>query len=330
MTTLTDRYVWAATRSLPEAQRDELGRELQERIGDAIDARIESGSAHAEAERAALVELGDPAQLVAAYVDRPLHLIGPQFFLTWWRLLKLLLAVVLPFAAAGVLLGQLIAGAGVGQMIGATIGTTLTVAVHLCFWTTLAFAIAERAPQAAPVEHWAPEQLPQPRDDDRVSRRADLIASLLFLSLLAAAIVWQQFGVVWRDGERQPIPALDSALWSGWIPFFLGLLVLEAAFAVVLYLRGWSWVMAGVNLLQGVAFTVPALWLFLSGQLIAPALLAEIGAPWDGDASAAISAVVVVAGVGIALWDVVDGCLKASRSRPAAGAGARRRPVSRV
>ena len=69
----------------------------------------------------------------------------------------------------------------------------------------------------------------------------------MFLVLFAAAIVWQQFGVIWIDGERQPIPVLDPALWSFWIPWFLGLIVLEIAFAVAIYLRGWTWMLAGVN-----------------------------------------------------------------------------------
>ena len=102
MTTLTDRYVWAAARTLPEAQRAEFERELRERIGDATDALVETGRAPADAERMALVELGDPAALAASYVDRPLQLIGPRYYLTWWRLLKLLYSVVLPIAVAAV------------------------------------------------------------------------------------------------------------------------------------------------------------------------------------------------------------------------------------
>ena len=125
MTTLSDRYVWAASRTLPEPQRPEFGRELRERIGDSIDSRIEQGAPPAEAEWDALAELGDPAQLAAAYVDRPLQLIGPRYFLTWWRLLKTLLILVLPIATAGVLLGQLISGATVGQIIGNTVVAAL-------------------------------------------------------------------------------------------------------------------------------------------------------------------------------------------------------------
>ena len=50
-TTLTDRYVWAATRSVPEGQRTDLERELRERIGDATDALVQTGRTTADAER---------------------------------------------------------------------------------------------------------------------------------------------------------------------------------------------------------------------------------------------------------------------------------------
>lgn len=321
MTTLTDRYVWAAARTLPEAQRAEFGRELRERIGDVIDAHVERGAVPADAEHAALVELGDPLQLASSYIDRPLQLIGPKYFLTWWRLLKLLLVIVVPISAAGVLLAQLIAGAAVGEMIGTTIGTALSVGVHLCFWVTLVFAVLERSPgTSVPVTTWTPEQLPQPRDDARAGRLGDLIASVVFLTLFAVFIVWQQFGIVWIGGDRLPIPILDPALWSFWIPYFLVLLALEMVFAIIIYLRGWTWMMAGLNVLLGVAFTVPALWLFLSGQLIAPEFVEAIGWPW-GEASGITVTVIVFAVIGITVWDIVDGFLKAARNRGGSALG---------
>ncbi|MCD2444175.1 hypothetical protein LQ757_17965 [Agromyces sp. SYSU K20354] len=321
MTTLTDRYVCAAARTLPETQRAEFGRELRERIGDVIDAHVERGAAPADAEHAALVELGDPLQLASSYIDRPLQLIGPKYFLTWWRLLKLLLAIVVPIAAVGVLLGQLISGAAVGEMIGTTIGTALSVGVHLCFWVTLVFAVLERSPgTSVPVTTWTPDQLPQPRDDARAGRLGDLIGSVVFLTLFAVAIVWQQFGIVWIDGERQPIPVLDPALWSFWLPYFIGLLALEIVFAVVIYLRGWTWTMASLNVLLNVAFTVPALWLFLSGQLFAPEFVEAIDWPW-GDASGITVTVIVFVVVGVAVWDIIDGFVKAARNRGGSALG---------
>jgi hypothetical protein len=316
MTTLSDRYVWAASRTLPEPQRPEFGRELRERIGDSIDSRIERGTPPAEAEWDALAELGDPAQLAATYVDRPLQLIGPRYFLTWWRLLKTLLILVLPIATAGVLLGQLISGAPVGQVIGTTVVAALSTAMQMCFWTTLAFALIERSTGASePVPTWMPDQLPQADDEARAGRLGDLIGSLVFLTLFAAAIVWQQFGVVFRDGVREPIPVLDPALWRFWIPYFLGLLVLEALFAVQIFRRGWNRTMAGLNVPLNVAFTVPMLWLFLSGQLLDPAFLEAIRWPWGEGAGTAAVSVIVCSVIGVALWDVADGFVKAARHR---------------
>ena len=321
MNSLTDRYVWAAARTLPETQRADFGRELRERIGDVIDARVERGAAPADAEHAALVGLGDPVQLASSYIDRPLQLIGPKYFLTWWRLLKLLLVIVVPISAAGLLLAQLISGAEIGEMIGTTIGTAISVGVHLCFWVTLVFAVLERSPgTSVPVTTWTPEQLPQPRDDARAGRLGDLIASVVFLVLFAIAIVWQQSGAIWVNGERQPIPVLDPALWSFWIPWFLALIVLEIVFAIFIYLRGWTWVLAGLNVLLNVAFAVPALWLFLSGQLFAPEFVEAIGWPW-GEASGVTVAVFVFGVIGVTVWDIIDGFLKAARNRGGSALG---------
>jgi hypothetical protein len=317
MTTLTDRYVWAATRSVPESQRTDLERELRERIGDATDALVETGRAPGDAERMALVELGDPAALAASYVDRPLQLIGPRYYLTWWRLLKLLYSVVLPIAVAGVVLGQLLSGADVGDVIGSAIGVGFSIAVHLGFWTTLAFAVLERSPgKGADADlAWTPDMLPALPELSRPGRRGELIASLVFLGIFAVVIVWQQFGLPWV-GALEAIPLLDPDLWTFWIPYFLVLIVLEMLFAIAIYAWGWNWWLAAANLVLNIAFTVPAVWLFTTGQLINPEALEAMGWPW-GDAGEVIVPLIVVVVVGVAVWDVIDGVIKTVRARGA-------------
>src|SRR5690242_8277502 len=99
-TTLTDRYIWAVIRTVPAGQRAELDAELRELIGDTIDAELAAGAPPEQAEREALVQLGDPELLAATWSDRPLQLIGPRFYLQWWRLLKVLLSTVVPIVAA--------------------------------------------------------------------------------------------------------------------------------------------------------------------------------------------------------------------------------------
>lgn len=323
MTDLTDRYVWAAARTIPETQRAEFDRELRERIGDQIDALVDHGRPHADAERSVLHDLGDPAALAAGYVDRPLYLIGPKYFLTWWRLMKLMYTLVLPLAAGGVVLAQFLAGAEIGELIGGSVATVLAIAVHLGFWITLSFAVIERMPNTTLPTMWEVEMLPQLPDLHRTNRLGELITSLVFLSLLVVAIFWQQFGAVFRDGVREPIPVLDPALWSFWIPYFLVLIVLEMLFAVVIYVRGWTWTWASVNVLLNVAFTVPALWLFLSGQLFDPAFLEAIQWPWGNAETERVLTVVFAATfIGIPAWDIVDGFLRAARARSAVAAPA--------
>lgn len=313
MTDLTDRYVWAAARTLPETQRAEFDRELRERIGDQIDALVDHGRSHADAERSVLHDLGDPAALAAGYVDRPLYLIGPRYFLTWSRLMRLMYALVLPLAAGAVVLAQFLAGAEIGELIGSSVATVLAIAVHLGFWITLAFAVIERMPNTTLPTMWEVEMLPPLPDLGRSSRLGELIASLAFLALFAVALVWQHFGIPWVDA-LEGIPLLDAGLWSFWIPYFLVLILLEALFAVAIYAWGWNWWLAVANLLLNVAFTVPALWLFLTGQLFNPEGLDAIGWPW-GDAGDVIVSVLVMVVIGVAVWDVVDGVIKTVRGR---------------
>ncbi|AMB59330.1 permease prefix domain 1-containing protein [Microterricola viridarii] len=317
--TLSERYVFAAGRSIPEKQRAELEPEFQELIADSIEAQRASGLSEPDAERAALVELGDPARLAARYTERSLQLIGPRYYLTWLRLLKLLLAIVVPVAAAGVALARMIDGGGVGDVIGGAVSTAISATVYVGFWVTVVFAIIDRktASLAGPIVEWTPEMLPQM---PRVERRSlsELISSVAFLALFGGWIIWQQFNSFFTDAAGAPIPLFSPALWSGWLPYFLGVILLEMGFAFWLYLRGrWTPTLAITNLALNLAFAVPALWLLLSGQLINPQFREAI--PLDhstaADVAGALYPTIAITVVVIALWDVIDGFIKAWRAR---------------
>ncbi|GAA1847528.1 permease prefix domain 1-containing protein [Agromyces salentinus] len=326
MTTLTDRYVWGAVRTVPERQRAELDRELRERIGDAVDAQVEAGIAPPDAERAALLELGDPAGLAAQYIDRPLQLIGPKYYLTWLRLLKLLIAIVVPCAAVGVAIAQAIAGESIGGIFGAVIGIAISVGVHVAFWTTLVFAILERTPtesgQRGVDVAWTLDMLPALPEPAKASRLAELITSVVFLVAFAVVLVLQHFvGVPWVD-DLESVPLLSPELWTFWMPYFLVLIAAEIVFAFALYAWGWNWWLAAVNLVLNVAFTVPALWLLLTGQLIDEQVLEVMKWPW-GESAPIIVAILVAVLIAAAIWDVVDGAVKASRRGHSTGSPAR-------
>ena len=316
-TTLTDRYVAAAVRTVPEPQRADLATELRTSIDDQIDARVEQGEPRESAERAVLTDLGDPDKLAADYTDRPLWLIGPRYYLTWWRLTKLLWAIVPVCAAFGVALGQVLAGAPFGEIVGTVWAVAISVVVHIAFWTTLVFFIVERSAKSAGVgfaDEWTPDRLPEPKD--RGASLSDLIASLVFLAVAAGAILWDHFVGFAYTTEGGWVSFLAPELWPWWIGALLVLMVLEALLAISVYAKGrWDIGSATVNLFLNLTVAGGALWLLTQQQLINPEFFPSV-MPADS-AETVYTIVTVLFGFGIvaiAAWDSIDAFLKARRA----------------
>lgn len=312
--TLTERYISATIRSLTPEVQDDVRAELEGSIADAIDARLDQGEAPADAERAVLTELGDPGILAAGYADRPLHLIGPKYYLVWWRLLKLLLWIVPACAMGGVAIAQAIDQAPIGSIIGAAVAVGMSVIVHVCFWVTLVFFVLERTGADTGVK-WDVDQLPEPTQNG--AGRADAIALLVFLVLGVGAVFWDAFiGFFPTDGA--PIPILNPALWPWGITFFLALFVAEALLAVVVYAhRRWTIGAAVVNTVLAVVFAAWSLTLLLQGELLNPEFLSYVFTD-NGVTDETMRILTVITGfclVAFPVWDIVDGWIKTARAR---------------
>lgn len=315
---LTDRYVHAVLRSLPEAQRDDIDRELRATIADTVDARIEEGASPADAERQTLVELGDPYKLAWGYADRPLHLIGPALFPDYIRLLRILYVVVLPIVVVVVFLSILLAKSLEGESLWGAFGTIWPVAfglvVNMGFWTTLVFAVLERAtPQGKPLTTWDPATLPQLPVKGTI-RSLDTGAALVWLALYVVALIAQQFFSPVVDAAGRPLPVIDPELWSFWLPYFIGLAVLEMVFAIVLYrVRRWTVPLAIVNTALAIAFAVPAALLLWAGEVMNPAFAERLDlTELFGQGGVVAIILVFVTGI-VAAADVIDGFVKAIR-----------------
>ena len=242
--TLTDRYIAATLRGVPAEAHDDVRNELTGSIADAVEARIEQGESPDEAERAALNELGDPAVLAAGLADRRLQLIGPRHYLTWLRLLRLLLAIVPASVAVLVALGYAISGADVGDIIAEGIVSGITAGLHVCVWTTLAFAVMDRL-GAAGSPRWNVDRLPENRSTGR--GLADLIAVAILMPVAAFAFVWDRyFGFIFLHGEAYPI--WNPALWPWWMAAVFVLFAMAIVVQAVVFVRGrWTTRIAIVN-----------------------------------------------------------------------------------
>jgi hypothetical protein len=316
--TLTDRYIWAVQRSLPEAQREDIDRELRGTIADTIDAKVESGSKPDAAEREALTELGDPYKLAWGYADRPLHLIGPALFPDYIRLLRFLYFIVLPIVVVVVFLSLLLAKSLDGESLAGALGPiwpmAIGVAVHLGFWTTLVFALLERTtPQGRPLTKWDPASLPQLPVAGTI-KTIDTGATLVWLTIYIVVLIGQQFFSPLLNAAGQPLPVIDPALWSFWLPYFIGLAVLDIVFAIILHRTGrWTVPLAIVNAMLSLAFAIPAIILLRAGEVMNPEFAERLNLTALFAEGGVVSVILVfVTGVLVALG-IVDGFVKAIR-----------------
>lgn len=329
--TLTERYIAAVIKTLPVGAQDDVRTELGASIADAVEARVAQGEAAGAAERAVITDLGDPGALAAGYADRPLHLIGPSHYLAWKRLLIVLLWIGPICAAGGVTIANLIADKPIGDVIGEFFAVGLTAIVHVAFWTTLVFFVLERTGSAGKtVLEWDPDQLPEPQETG--ASRADLIASLVFLGIMAAVLLWDRFVgfvLVAKDGvdvgvglgsQTQAIPILNPELWPWWITGAFVLMAVEAALAIAVYAsRGWRRSFAVLNTILAAVFAGGSLFLLIGGELLNPAFVAfSFGRADVPDQVGHILAVLLgVLIVGIAVWDSVDGWRRTRRAESA-------------
>lgn len=309
---LTARYIDAVTRSLTPTAQDDVRVELEASIADAIDARLEQGETPDAAERSVLTELGDPAALAAGYAERPLHLIGPRYYLVWWRLLKLLWIIVPVSVLGAVALGQTLADAPIGEIIASSFGAAVTVAVHVAFWVTLVFFLLERTGADTGVR-WNVDMLPEPQENG--TGRSDMIGSLVFLVAAAGALSWDRFrGFAFVDGEA--VPFLNPELWPWWMAALFLLMGAEGALAIAVYgNRRWTRGFAIANTALAVLFISWALTLLVRGDLVNPAF---IDLAFTGSVDTEVLRILAVLTgfviVGVSAWDAIDGWRKARRA----------------
>jgi hypothetical protein len=310
--TLTDRYVDAILRRVPERQRPDIERELRASIADAVDDRLETGADPAEAEVAVLTELGDPARLAAGYTDRPLHLIGPALYLDYIRLLRAMLATIVPTVAAAFALVETVQGQTLGRIIGASISGALTTAVHIVAWTTLAFAVIERTPgiRMPLTGPWTPAHLPAP--PSRRARYGELI-TLTVVTVLACTLVLLSPVVSPKtDANGDPIGILSPWLWdTGVVYVLIALVIASLGVAYAKHYLRWSVPHAIAGSLIDIASPLLMVWLATTDRVLNPAFVEAVG--WSPGVVRWINAGLVVTAVGTIIQTLVEGVRRARR-----------------
>lgn len=318
-TSLTDRYIWAVTRQLPEETGPDVARELRGTLADTVEDRVAAGEEPERAERDALADLGDPDVLAREYGGRPQHLVGPSIYADYVRLIKVMLTVVLPVVVLINVVTQLLAAdRGLGDLIGHSVWGVIETTVHLVFWTTLAFVLVERGRSESdrdkPLSAWSPDQLLVSDVPWRKPGFGQMVTEVCGGVILALLVAWQFSGV-----GRGGVQVLNPDLALGWKLAIIASFVVDALVAVAAWRAGrWTPVLALVNAVANIAAAIILVWLLYADQLLTdlPTVLGEqfgLDTDWSVSYPATVALIVAVCG-----WDVLSSATKAWRARHAA------------
>ena len=323
---IIERYVHAVTKLLPLSQRADVARELRASIEDMAVDRAKHGSPTEADVKEVLEELGDPTILAGKYSNTKRYLIGPEWFDTYWTVLKQILYIVPAIVTLVVLAVNLVQAEMVWpQMFINAIGAGVGTAIQIAFWTTATFVFLERAGDVNPKDimaasnqvkaAWTPAQLP-PLPKLRQIPVADAWVSV-GLTILAASFI--AFTPIWHIGDSKPI--LDPALWDFWLPAFLVLATLSVVHKIFQAKIGnWTTPLVVTNILLGLAGIAYVIGLVTSNStIINPEFLqslpikegvdpaqTEAWARWSVGISAA-------AFVATYIWEMIDSIIKNRR-----------------
>lgn len=321
MSTLTDRYVHATTRSVPEKRRTEISRELRALIEEMVTDRTDADVSEEDAERQVLTELGRPEALAARYSAYPTHLIGPEIYPIWRRLLLTLLSWVPAVVAALAVLGNLIDNAGIGNAIADGTKAGLGTALAVVCGTTAVFAAIERWGGKDSLPQWEVDSLPDVPAHRQVSL-SDAVASVVLIAMVGAALVLQHFRSWVEGSDGADIPVLDPDLWSFWLPGLLAILAVCVVVEVAKYRVGhFSWPIVGWTAATSVAFGATVAYLALTDALLNPAFVSHVG--MSGTQVDTTNAIIAASAIIIELWTIVDAIGKRRQTRPEVALSAR-------
>jgi hypothetical protein len=230
---LLKRYLHAVRCLLPQKQRNDVSRELEENLRSEIEEKeAERGRPLNEEELGALLKrMGHPAVLALRY-QQGRCLIGPAVFPIYWFAVKMVLGIlaVVHILLPGIFL--LVTGEPAGKIVGLFLRYP-AVALPVLAWITLAFAVLDtetvRSRVEAALSKWSPRSLPPVVDGE--AEQPPSVAGLLVTALMS---IW------WLASLRFPQLMLGPA--AGYIefgPIFYELYVPMVAAAVASLTLGW-------------------------------------------------------------------------------------------
>ena len=309
---LTDRYIYAVSRDMPEATRADIATELRSTIADTIEDHVANGADPAQAEREVLTSLGSPTAFATRYATGPTQLIGPRYYFVWKRVTFNVLIWVVPIISVIAALAEALDENSMTNVVTTLLGTAFSVALHVAFWTTLSFAIVDRVTHNDASDQWTLDELPVLPVETALSK-GDAIGGAIFSLVMAALLVLQAQFVWIRSSE--PVPVLSLDLWSFWLPLLIAVCIASAVLEIWKYRSGWTIGTAASAVILSLVLTVSLVYLARTEQLLSAVFIEKDGMGSEG-LTITMNIVIVVA-IAVARWEIGEALVGLiSKGRP--------------
>ena len=318
-----DRYVYDVTRRLPEAQREDVAKELKAEILEMVEDEAAGKKPTKNQTYDVLRRMGRPDKLADSYRDRPRYIIGPEYYEQYVNLLKVLLIVVVPIVTFLALMTQLMTTRDpIIETALHVAGTAVEVSVHIFFWTTLTFFVIEKSMQGKrydDTKEWSPDELPEIPPTQRIARSESYFA-IAWSIFAVVATLWQVPAI--HDFFRTDVPLFFSdAFWPGWTLGLLAISFLSLFVEVVkLIVGGWTKLtvslIAIVNIVT-IGFFVSAF--YLVKPIVNPEFTNLIQKTFQiNDVAQSVEtgiAVFIAVVAAICVWEITEACMKYRKGR---------------
>ena len=226
---LIERYIYAVTRRLPAKLRGDVEKELASLISDMLEARCGDVIPQEKDIRIVLTELGAPSKLAAKYSgDEGKALISGEYF----PMYKFLLTLVLPIAAGGIVLANLIAmftvwdpaanlwvtvAKTLGQIFAGIIGGSVQAFAIITF----IFAVFEWKKVKLSDGDFIDSLPLVPEKNERIKPGEPIGGMVMCVLMVLAFLAFPQIMGGWLDGAGW-VPALDvGVMRAAWLPIVL-------------------------------------------------------------------------------------------------------------
>ncbi|RDW21146.1 hypothetical protein CWR48_04105 [Oceanobacillus arenosus] len=330
---MINRYIYAVTQKLPQAQQKDIAEELRGLIEDMLDERVGGAEINDSDVEAVLLELGSPRKLAEQYRGTKRYLIGPEIFDSYILVLKIVLIITasvigIHFVIQVILNPVAILDHFIDLIVGIVTGIPTAFG-----WTTFGFAIPEMAgafnSKGFSLEsEWRPTDLPPVPDEKRQIKRGEAIAGIIFYAIFIVILAFssEYFGV-WRfsDEFTGVIPFLNEQTYGTYLLF----IILIFGFGIIkeclkLVFGKWTYKLATYTLIVNLISLIAILFMISGPEFWNPNFMMELveaGFLTTGSELYNIISkvweqstfwILILLLVGL-IWDVIDGFIRARK-----------------